>query len=210
MCVLCNTPVFDVCICSPCRRTPSCSTLPWPPAWQAMQLTCSLSRQHPTKGNHSHSAREPCCQVRITPHVSAFLLAGVHHRPPLGSGLRSTTGDPGTCITVISSCPCAVVCNTGLRHLVKSEWLTEVTVRPCCVVLCCVVARVHPGETNSSWMMKGALQQLLADTQEAAQLRETFVFKVSTTPSVRLLTVQPSHVYAQERPGACFHIQADS
>lgn len=39
-------------------------------------------------------------------------------------------------------------------------------------------ARVHPGETNSSWMMKGALQQLLADTDEAAQLRETFVFKV--------------------------------
>jgi hypothetical protein len=39
-------------------------------------------------------------------------------------------------------------------------------------------ARVHPGETNASWMMKGALQQLLADTPEAAALREQFVFKV--------------------------------
>jgi hypothetical protein len=39
-------------------------------------------------------------------------------------------------------------------------------------------ARVHPGETNASWMMKGALQQLLADTEEAAALREQFVFKV--------------------------------
>lgn len=38
-------------------------------------------------------------------------------------------------------------------------------------------ARVHPGEANASWMMKGALEQLLADTGEAAQLRESFVFK---------------------------------
>lgn len=47
--------------------------------------------------------------------------------------------------------------------------------------LCCCrpAARVHPGETNSSWMMKGALQHLLADTEEAAHLRETFVFKAS-------------------------------
>eukprot|EP00775_Hariotina_reticulata_P008712 gene8712-8893_t len=39
-------------------------------------------------------------------------------------------------------------------------------------------ARVHPGEANASWMMKGAVEQLLADTGEAAQLRESFVFKV--------------------------------
>jgi hypothetical protein len=37
---------------------------------------------------------------------------------------------------------------------------------------------VHPGETNASWLMKGALQQLLADTEEAARLRDNFVFKV--------------------------------
>lgn len=48
----------------------------------------------------------------------------------------------------------------------------------CCVMLC-HTARVHPGETNSAFMMKGALQQLLADTEEGAQLREAFVFKVS-------------------------------
>lgn len=39
-------------------------------------------------------------------------------------------------------------------------------------------ARVHPGETNASWMMKGALQQLLSSDAAASQLRERFVFKV--------------------------------
>uniref|UniRef100_A0A383WKG5 Peptidase M14 domain-containing protein n=1 Tax=Tetradesmus obliquus TaxID=3088 RepID=A0A383WKG5_TETOB len=39
-------------------------------------------------------------------------------------------------------------------------------------------SRVHPGETNASWMMKGALHQLLGSSAEAAQLREQFVFKV--------------------------------
>jgi hypothetical protein len=39
-------------------------------------------------------------------------------------------------------------------------------------------ARVHPGETNASWMMKGALHQLLGSSAESAQLREQFVFKV--------------------------------
>lgn len=43
---------------------------------------------------------------------------------------------------------------------------------------CLAAARVHPGETNASWMMKGALHQLLANTAESKQLREQFVFKV--------------------------------
>ncbi|KAI8469674.1 MAG: hypothetical protein J3K34DRAFT_368919 [Monoraphidium minutum] len=38
-------------------------------------------------------------------------------------------------------------------------------------------ARVHPGETNASWMMKGALEFLLGPSREAAALRGAFVFK---------------------------------
>lgn len=30
-----------------------------------------------------------------------------------------------------------------------------------------VTARVHPGETNSSWMMKGLLDFLLSDSEDA-------------------------------------------
>ncbi|XP_028815116.1 cytosolic carboxypeptidase 2 isoform X2 [Denticeps clupeoides] len=41
-----------------------------------------------------------------------------------------------------------------------------------------VTARVHPGETNSSWMMQGFLDFLLGDSPDACLLRETFVFKV--------------------------------
>uniref|UniRef100_A0A7E4VT98 Pepdidase_M14_N domain-containing protein n=1 Tax=Panagrellus redivivus TaxID=6233 RepID=A0A7E4VT98_PANRE len=39
-------------------------------------------------------------------------------------------------------------------------------------------ARVHPGETNSSWMMHGLLKFLVSDKPEAIKLRELCVFKV--------------------------------
>ncbi|KAL6474362.1 hypothetical protein MHYP_G00179230 [Metynnis hypsauchen] len=41
-----------------------------------------------------------------------------------------------------------------------------------------VTARVHPGETNGSWMMQGFLDFLLGESPDARLLRETFVFKV--------------------------------
>ncbi|CAH2276640.1 cytosolic carboxypeptidase 3 isoform X1, partial [Pelobates cultripes] len=41
-----------------------------------------------------------------------------------------------------------------------------------------VTARVHPGETNSSWMMKGFLDYILSTKRDACLLRDTFVFKV--------------------------------
>ena len=39
-------------------------------------------------------------------------------------------------------------------------------------------ARVHPGESNASWMMKGAIDYLVGNTPEARVLRNKFVFKV--------------------------------
>lgn len=41
-----------------------------------------------------------------------------------------------------------------------------------------VTARVHPGETNGSWMMEGLLDFLLGDSEDAQLLRDFFVFKV--------------------------------
>ncbi|XP_077423394.1 cytosolic carboxypeptidase 2 isoform X2 [Vanacampus margaritifer] len=41
-----------------------------------------------------------------------------------------------------------------------------------------VTARVHPGETNASWLMEGFLDFLLGNSDDAQLLRETFVFKV--------------------------------
>lgn len=39
-------------------------------------------------------------------------------------------------------------------------------------------ARVHPGESNSSYMMKGAIDFILSSSPEAQRLREVFVFKI--------------------------------
>ncbi|XP_074021296.1 cytosolic carboxypeptidase 3 [Numenius arquata] len=41
-----------------------------------------------------------------------------------------------------------------------------------------LTARVHPGETNSSWIMKGFLDYILGDSGTAQLLRDNFVFKV--------------------------------
>lgn len=38
--------------------------------------------------------------------------------------------------------------------------------------------RVHPGETNASWMMKGVLDYITSDSLQAVALREKFVFKI--------------------------------
>jgi murein tripeptide amidase MpaA len=39
-------------------------------------------------------------------------------------------------------------------------------------------ARVHPGESNSSWIMKGILEFLCGNSMEAQILRQNFVFKI--------------------------------
>ena len=41
-----------------------------------------------------------------------------------------------------------------------------------------ITARVHPGESNASWMMKGVLDYLLSDSPDANLLREFFIFKI--------------------------------
>ncbi|KAJ2950472.1 hypothetical protein O0L34_g8716 [Tuta absoluta] len=41
-----------------------------------------------------------------------------------------------------------------------------------------ITARVHPGETPSSWMMKGFLDYLTGDSSQARELREKFIFKL--------------------------------
>jgi len=41
-----------------------------------------------------------------------------------------------------------------------------------------ITAWVHPGESISSWMMKGVLDFLIGDSPEAIILRDYFVFKV--------------------------------
>ena len=39
-------------------------------------------------------------------------------------------------------------------------------------------ARVHPGESNASWIMNGVIDFLISDDLNAKFLRDTFVFKI--------------------------------
>ena len=41
-----------------------------------------------------------------------------------------------------------------------------------------LTSRVHPGESNSSWVMHGTISYLLSDVCSAVQLRNKFVFKI--------------------------------
>ncbi|XP_074660081.1 uncharacterized protein LOC141912655 [Tubulanus polymorphus] len=41
-----------------------------------------------------------------------------------------------------------------------------------------LTARVHPGETQASWMMKGFLDYLTGNSADAKVLRDTFIFKI--------------------------------
>lgn len=41
-----------------------------------------------------------------------------------------------------------------------------------------LTARVHPGETPASWMMKGCLDFLTGDSGPAKELRDKFIFKL--------------------------------
>jgi len=41
-----------------------------------------------------------------------------------------------------------------------------------------LTSRVHPGETNASWMMDGVIEFLVGESEKAKFLRDTFVFKI--------------------------------
>ena len=65
----------------------------------------------------------------------------------------------------------------GRRILRQRESRTEMPIhrRKKAVVL---TARVHPGESNSSFMLKGAIEFLLGSSREARILRREYVFKI--------------------------------
>ena len=41
-----------------------------------------------------------------------------------------------------------------------------------------ITSRVHPGETQASWMIEGVIRFLLSDHPEAVEVRDKFVIKV--------------------------------
>ncbi|XP_029290026.1 cytosolic carboxypeptidase 4 [Cottoperca gobio] len=72
-------------------------------------------------------------------------------------------GNPCPLVT-ITACPASRSCRD--MHQLRN--------RPCIILTC----RVHPGESNASWVMKGTLEFLCSSDPVAQSLREAFVFKL--------------------------------
>uniref|UniRef100_A0A3Q1FMY4 Cytosolic carboxypeptidase 2 n=1 Tax=Acanthochromis polyacanthus TaxID=80966 RepID=A0A3Q1FMY4_9TELE len=91
----------------------------------------------------------------------------------LQSYLRHISSNPA----VASYCKVRVLCHSLAGNAVYVVTVTSPGVSRTKKAVV-VTARVHPGETNGSWMMEGFLDFLLGDSDDAQLLRDTFVFKV--------------------------------
>uniref|UniRef100_A0A8D0UNS7 tubulin-glutamate carboxypeptidase n=1 Tax=Sus scrofa TaxID=9823 RepID=A0A8D0UNS7_PIG len=70
--------------------------------------------------------------------------------------------------------PCPLVTITARPESNSTDHLEQFRQRPYQVI----TARVHPGESNASWMMKGTLEFLVSSDPVAQLLRESFIFKI--------------------------------
>ncbi|XP_056629033.1 cytosolic carboxypeptidase 1 isoform X2 [Triplophysa dalaica] len=71
-----------------------------------------------------------------------------------------------------NSCPLLTI--TAMPESSSNDHISQFRSRP--VVF--LSARVHPGETNASWVMKGTLEFLMSCRSEAQSLRESYIFKI--------------------------------
>nr|XP_028604721.1 cytosolic carboxypeptidase 1 isoform X1 [Podarcis muralis]XP_028604722.1 cytosolic carboxypeptidase 1 isoform X1 [Podarcis muralis]XP_028604723.1 cytosolic carboxypeptidase 1 isoform X1 [Podarcis muralis] len=74
----------------------------------------------------------------------------------------------------LSGNSCPIVTITAMPESDYYEHICQFRNRPY-IFLC---ARVHPGETNASWVMKGTLEYLMSNTPAAQSLRESYIFKI--------------------------------
>nr|XP_058146560.1 cytosolic carboxypeptidase 4 [Dasypus novemcinctus] len=70
--------------------------------------------------------------------------------------------------------PCPLVTITAMPESNSADHLEQFRQRPYQVI----TARVHPGESNASWVMKGALEFLVSSDPAARLLRGNFIFKI--------------------------------
>ncbi|XP_071610403.1 cytosolic carboxypeptidase 4 isoform X1 [Heliangelus exortis] len=70
--------------------------------------------------------------------------------------------------------PCPLLTITAMPDSKKSDDLEQFCSRPYVFLM----ARVHPGESNASWVMKGTLEFLVSKDPIADLLRKCFIFKI--------------------------------
>lgn len=71
-----------------------------------------------------------------------------------------------------NSCPVLTI--TAMPQSNQYEQICQFRNRPYIFL----TARVHPGETNASWVMKGTLEFLMGHTPSAQHLRDAYIFKI--------------------------------
>jgi len=72
---------------------------------------------------------------------------------------------------------CKTLAGNDVDMLIVTNFLSDpvdIAVRKSIIL----TSRVHPGETNASWIMNGVIDMLVSDDEHAKFLRETFVFKI--------------------------------
>ncbi|XP_034033171.1 cytosolic carboxypeptidase 4 [Thalassophryne amazonica] len=79
-----------------------------------------------------------------------------------------------TLCNTLAGNPCPLVTITACPTSRSWKDMHQLHNRPCIVL----TARVHPSESNASWVMKGSLQFLCSSDPVAQSLREAFVFKI--------------------------------
>uniref|UniRef100_A0A3Q3EC32 Cytosolic carboxypeptidase 1 n=1 Tax=Labrus bergylta TaxID=56723 RepID=A0A3Q3EC32_9LABR len=69
---------------------------------------------------------------------------------------------------------CPLLTITAMPESNSNDHICQFRNRP----LIFLSARVHPGETNASWVMKGTLEFLMGTSPLAASLRDAYIFKI--------------------------------
>lgn len=114
--------------------------------------------------------RDTCYLAHCYPYTYTKLwsyLSAIENNPKLSSFCKVRT----LCRSLAGNLVPVLTVTSPTGKLGESE---EAAHKPAIVV----TARVHPGETNSSWVMKGIIDFLLSDSSDAKLLRDTFILKL--------------------------------
>jgi hypothetical protein len=91
--------------------------------------------------------------------------------------LRTLTADPKKKQKIKTSVLCQTAAGNDLEVVTITNFSTE-SEPPKQKKYIVLLSRVHPGESQASWIMKGVIDYLLSPTLDAKILRENFVFKL--------------------------------
>nr|KAF6468867.1 ATP/GTP binding protein like 3 [Molossus molossus] len=144
--------------------------------WQRIGDQIKYYRNNPQQDGRHYFSLTWTCQFPHNKDTCYFAHCYPYTYTNLQAYLSSINNDP----VRSRFCKIRVLCHTIARNMVYVLTITtplkNADSRKRKAVI--LTARVHPGETNSSWIMKGFLDFILGGSHDAQLLRDTFIFKV--------------------------------